>query len=626
MCGIAGIWRFNNKNEPNDFKLVEEALKTMKLRGPDNSKVTQHQNCTLGHVRLSIIDTSENANQPFEFNNNQLVFNGEIFNYKELKQNLKKDFNFKTESDTEVLAYSLLSKPITEALNSLNGFFAFSYFNFNNNELTVARDRYGIKPLYYYADKEKFCFASELKGLIKLGVKKELNTEALETYLHLNYIPAPLTIFKNVYKLIPGNYIVLTENNEIGIKNYYKLEESFKQLSPINDYSKAQEQFRNILNNSVQKRLVSDVPLGCFLSGGIDSSVITGIAAKEVKNLNTFSIGFKDEPFFDETEYAELVSKKHKTNHTVFKLSNNDLYQHLFDVLDYIDEPFADSSALNVFILSKETRKKVTVALSGDGADELLAGYNKHRGEWLSRKYKFATPFFKGIKPITQLVPQSRNSKILNKARQANKFLETTLLNTQERYWRLAGFTTNKTKSLLLPKFNNTINKANWLSVINENDFNTFLLTDQKLVLEGDMLVKADRMSMANSLEIRVPFLDYRLVDFTNSIPAQFKIDNNRRKKILIDSCKDLLPVELFNRKKQGFEVPLLKWFKTDLKSLITDDLLSEQNIKEQGIFNYNEIKSLLNQLFSSSPGDAVARVWGLIVFQYWYKKYFIND
>ena len=625
MCGIAGIWRFNNKAETKDKIRVEEALKMMRLRGPDNSAISHHNNYTLGHVRLSIIDTSDNANQPFKIDENELVFNGEIFNYKELSKEFEHNYKYLTNSDTEVLCKKLATQNITKVLNSLNGFFSFAFFNKENYTLTVARDRYGIKPLYYYLDEEKFCFASELKGLLKLGIKKEINKKALNIYLHLNYIPAPLTIFNEVYKLEPANYIEINTKG-IGIKKYYNIEEKGNLSNLNNDYEKAKKEFRSLLNDSVAKRMISDVPLGCFLSGGIDSSVITGIAAGFNKNLSTFSIGFKDEPFFDETEFAELVAKKHKTNHTTFKISNHDLYQHLFEVLDYFDEPFADSSALNLYILSKETKKNVTVALSGDGADELLAGYNKHRAEWLYRKYKYAGPFLKTIIPLSSILPQSRNNSITNKIRQGNKFIEASTLNFKERYWRLAGFTGWNSKSLLNNEHQSSQSYTEkWLNDL-DKDFNSFLITDQKLVLEGDMLVKADRMSMANSLEIRVPFLDYRLVDYTNSLPANYKIDANRRKKILLDSCRDLLPEALLNRKKQGFEVPLLKWFRNELKSLIIDDLLSESYINEQGVFNYSEVKELLNQLFSKSPGDAVARIWGLIVFQYWYKKYFIND
>jgi asparagine synthase (glutamine-hydrolysing) len=440
MCGIAGIWRFNNKAEPKDKIRVEEALKMMRLRGPDNSAISHHNNYTLGHVRLSIIDTSDNANQPFKIDENELVFNGEIFNYKELSKEFEHNYKYLTNSDTEVLCKKLATQNITKVLNTLNGFFSFAFFNKENYTLTVARDRYGIKPLYYYLDEEKFCFASELKGLLKLGIKKEINKKALNIYLHLNYIPAPLTIFNEVYKLEPANYIEINTKG-IGIKKYYNIEEKGNLSNLNNDYEKAKKEFRSLLNDSVAKRMISDVPLGCFLSGGIDSSVITGIAAGFNKNLSTFSIGFKDEPFFDETEFAELVAKKHKTNHTTFKISNHDLYQHLFEVLDCFDEPFADSSALNLYILSKETKKNVTVALSGDGADELLAGYNKHRAEWLYRKYKYAGPFLKTIIPLSSILPQSRNNSITNKIRQGNKFIEASTLNFKERYWRLAGFT-----------------------------------------------------------------------------------------------------------------------------------------------------------------------------------------
>ncbi|MBL7884432.1 MAG: asparagine synthase C-terminal domain-containing protein, partial [Bacteroidia bacterium] len=380
---------------------------------------------------------------------------------------------------------------------------------------------------------------------------------------------------------------------------------------------------------SVQNRMIADVPLGTFLSGGIDSSIITAIAAKHTKHLNTFSIGYKDEPLFDETAFAKLVAKKHHTNHTVFELTNNDLYANLHQVLDYIDEPFADSSALAVNILSMHTKKHVTVALSGDGADELFAGYNKHAAELKVRHRNFTSKLVKVSHPILKQLPKSRNTRAGNKIRQLQKFAEGMKLSPQERYWqwaKWAGFDKKQIFSNNYLKNENdfsdyTSRKNELLKHIN-SDYNSVLLTDMILVLENDMLVKVDRMSMSQSLEVRVPFLDHKVVDFAFSLPSDFKIDNQQRKKILIDSFKKELPNELLQRGKKGFEVPLLKWFKTDLKSMISNDLLADDFIIEQNIFNLETIKKLKQQLFSSNPNDAVEKVWALIVFQYWWKKY----
>jgi asparagine synthase (glutamine-hydrolysing) len=338
---------------------------------------------------------------------------------------------------------------------------------------------------------------------------------------------------------------------------------------------------------------------------------------------------------FDETAYAQLVAKKCNTNHTVFSLTNNDLFENLHDMLAYIDEPFADSSALNVFILSQQTRKKVTVALSGDGADEMFAGYNKHAAAFAVLNNQYQIKHLKHLAPIFKVLPQSRNSKYGNLIRQFDKLTNGAQLSDAERYWRWAGFyDEDQLQELFHPDFLNQSNKkiylqdkANLLNAFAENQpqsMNQVLLTDMKMVLAGDMLTKVDSMSMANSLEVRVPFLDYRVVDFAFKLPDNFKISRKNRKIILKETFKNELPAEIFHRSKKGFEVPLLKWFQTDLKSFIVDDLLSEKTIQEQKIFNYSYVKSLQTKLFSANPGEAVAKIWALVVFQNWYKKYYL--
>ncbi|MEQ9413742.1 MAG: asparagine synthase C-terminal domain-containing protein, partial [Cyclobacteriaceae bacterium] len=324
-----------------------------------------------------------------------------------------------------------------------------------------------------------------------------------------------------------------------------------------------------------------------------------------------------------------LVAKHFNTEHTVFSLTNNDLYEHVHSILDYIDEPFADSSAIAVYILSKETRKHATVALSGDGADELLAGYNKHEA-----MYRMLHPCFKenvvgNLGGLWNTLPHSRNNPLFNKFRQLSRFAQGMKLDAKERYWQLAGFA-NESESLQL--FSTTAleqlelqqyheRKNDLLKSIGSGSINEVLLTDMKLVLPNDMLTKVDLMSMANSLEVRTPFLDYELVNFIFSLPDDFKINASLRKRVAQDAFREMLPTKLYNRPKKGFEVPLLKWFRKEMKSLITDDLLSKSFIEEQNIFNYTEIAKLKKQLFSSNPGDVHARIWGLVVFQWWWKK-----
>jgi len=628
MCGIAGILAFNEEGKQHLSK-IKVATGSLIKRGPNGEGFYYHNNVALGHRRLSIIDTSKAGSQPFTDISGRytIVFNGEIFNYQQLRVQLQnKGIQFKSNSDTEVLLHLFITEK-EKCLQQLDGEFAFAIYDNQTEELFLARDRFGIKPLYYYRDENKFLFASEIKALLKFDIQKIIDETALQLYLHLNYIPGPYSIFKNVFKFNSGTYLYIDKNKKTSKNTYYSIVDSYK--NNVNSYSKsyetAQKELKNLLEHSVVQRMIAHVPLGTFLSGGIDSSIITAIAAQHTKHLNTFSIGYKDEPLFDETKFAQLVSKKYNTNHTVFELSNKDLFASLHDVLDYMDEPFADSSALAVSILSMHTKKLVTVALSGDGADELFAGYNKHAAELRTTQGGIKAEVVKSLHPLLKQLPKSRNSKIGNKIRQLNKFAEGAVMNERERYWRWAGFTSDEEIKNLLLKTSGDFDERKREILKNINtDLNSLLLTDMQLVLENDMLVKVDRMSMSRSLEVRVPFLDHKIVDFAFALPANFKIDPYQQKKILKDAFQTYLPQELYNRKKQGFEVPLLKWFTSDLKSLITDDLLGEKFIQEQGLFNVEAITTLKAQLFSKNPNDAVARVWALIVFQHWWKKYFM--
>jgi len=381
-----------------------------------------------------------------------------------------------------------------------------------------------------------------------------------------------------------------------------------------------------LLEEAVQRRLVADVPLGSFLSGGIDSSVIAGLAKKYKPDLHTFSIGFKDEKFFDETRYAEMVSKHFGTSHTVFNLSNAEMASHLNNILDSLDEPFADSSSIAVYMLSRETRKHATVALSGDGADELLGGYNKHAAFYRAIHPGFPEMTASLMRPLWMILPKSRHAPFSNTIRQLDRFARGARLNAQDRYWTWASLATAKqAASLIRTEHVNTQfdeRRHDWLSSLPANEtLNDIFLTDMRLVLPNDMLTKVDRMSMAHGLEVRNPFLDVEVVNFLFTLPDSYKIDARMRKKLLQDTFRYMLPAELYNRPKKGFEVPLLKWLRRDLKGLIQHELLSKKFIEEQGIFNYKAVRRLKNQLFALSPGDVHARVWALVVFQWWWRR-----
>ncbi|MEI6764149.1 MAG: asparagine synthase (glutamine-hydrolyzing) [Bacteroidota bacterium] len=628
MCGISGIAAFNEKGK--DFLgRIDAAVKSMHLRGPDQNGIMHHGNVALGHNRLSIIDVSEAASQPFSDSTGRytIVFNGEFFNFQEHREQLlQSGIKLRSTSDTEVLLY-LYIREGAACLQKINGFFAFAIYDRNDGSLFIARDRMGVKPLLIYSDSDKIIFASEMKALIATGIPRKMDMASVQAYLHLNYIPAPQSIFEGVRKLRPGSYLIVKDGT-VAEKEFYSIPfYDERESRPCDSYETAQKKIVELLDASVQRRLISDVPLGAFLSGGVDSSVIVALASRHTKNLNTFSIGFRDEPFFDETRYAEMVAKMYNTNHTAFSLTTDDMFGVLHGVLDYIDEPFADSSAIAVNILSMHTRKHVTVALSGDGADELYGGYMKHSGEWRVRNAGNAAKLIGALGPLWKTLPKSRNSAFSNRARQLDKFASGLNMDAKSRYWRWAGFLPDDDSPLLLKNLHDTTTLQSRKGKILENiiegkNMNSVLHTDMHLVLQNDMLTKVDLMSMANSLEVRTPFLDFEHVNYVAGLPSSYKIQGTQRKKILQDAFRELLPQEIYNRPKHGFEVPLLKWFRGGLSSMIEQDLLNDDFIQDQKIFDITETKKIKSRLHSQNPGDAHAQIWGLLVFQYWWKKY----
>ncbi len=634
MCGITGLFAFAPQANANLSKITQSTQKLF-LRGPDHGDIFSDGTCALGHRRLSIIDTSTGAGQPMKDSSGRyiLVFNGEIFNYRELSDKYLRNVwetngGPQTTSDTEVLLYLLITYG-TRCLNWLSGFFAFALYDRQEKKLLIARDRFGKKPLLYFLHEDYFAFASEMKALFAFGIPRELNYDALHQYLQLNYVPQPQSMIKGVQKLKPAHYLVIQNSSVTDYQPYYSINIRPGEYSRYT-YEEAKQELITRMDASVQERMIADVPLGAFLSGGIDSSLVVALASKYTRQLNTFSIGYKDNAFFDETYYAQLVAKKYKTHHTVFSLANSDFLEHVHEVLDYIDEPFADSSAIPVYILSRETKKHVTVALSGDGGDEVFAGYNKHAAEWKIRQKSAINMLVKAGLPLWDILPKSRSNKLTNIFRQLHRFAEGANLSLKDRYWRWASYNTHDTVNSLLhpdvlPKTNQQNldqQKKTLLNVLQTEDFNEVLQADMNIVLLSDMLVKVDLMSMANSLEVRSPFLDYKVVDFAFGLPSSYKIDMHLKKKIVQDAFRNMLPEELYNRPKHGFEIPLLNWFRRELWSMIDQDLMEKNFIIRQGIFNPDAVEQLKKKLHSNNPEDSPATIWALIVFQHWWKKY----
>ena len=619
MCGIAGVVTFN-ENAKKYFEQLTIALKTLSKRGPDNEGIFEDNNVILGHTRLTILDLSEKATQPMHSHDDRytIIFNGEIFNYKELKEDLtKKGFAFHTTSDTEVLLNLYIAYGV-DCINKLNGFFAFCMYDKVEKKGIIVRDRYGIKPLVYYMDNSSLFFASELKALIALDIPKALNHDVLPHYFSLGYIPAPNTIYKNVHKLEPGNYIEFKVDGKTDSKKYYSLPFPINNDSKKIDYEESKKELNALISDAVKIRLMADVPVGAFLSGGVDSSIICAAATEHTSQLHTFSIGFSNHPYIDESKYANLVAKHLNTTHTIFDLTDDEMLGDIEKIMDYLDEPFADSSAIAVYTLSKHTSTKVKVSLSGDGGDELFAGYRKHRAEWILRNNSTKTSFLKLLKPFVKVFNGSRESQYGDTIRKLKKITSIASLDKEERYFRLASIIPKNDLNFIKVKLKN----SNLLIKMNEEKkgINDFLWNDLQIVLPNDMLHKVDMMSMANSLEVRTPLLDYRVVDFVNNLSTNCKIDAKRSKKILWDCYAGKLPEEIYTRRKMGFEVPIEKWLKKSMQPMLTD-LTSDNKLKHQ-LFDNNYIKNLLQSLNGKRKMDNVGfRLWSLLVFQHWFYK-----
>ncbi len=613
MCGITGFKKFSNSDSLNES--LKQATQALSFRGPDNQATFFHGSSGLGHTRLSIIDTSNKANQPMTDKTGRytLVFNGEIYNYRELSKHLAVDLV--STSDTEVLLYLLINEG-EECLPKLNGFFAFALYDAKKETVLLARDRMGIKPLHYYQNDDFFAFASEMKALLHFPVLRKLNQSALQTYMRLTYLPQTQSMIEGVQKLLPGHCLKISET---GLEEtaFWTLE---KRHGFKGDYNSAKQQTVSLLEQSVERRMVADVPLGSFLSGGTDSSAVVSMATRFNPNIHTFSIGYRDHAFFDETNYAELVANKFKTNHTTFSLTNDDLLNSLREVIDYIDEPFADSSAIPTYILSNHVSKKIKVALSGDGADELFGGYYKHLAFSKSMNVGVVNSTLRALGGVLKHLPQSRSTILGNQIRRLSKYRELLNLNPFERYLHLASFNANPKKFLVNQENIDWSNHLDFKGV--DFDLNDFLDQDLKLVLPGDMLTKVDLMSMSNSLEVRVPFLDKDLVAFARSLPTHFKISGNKRKMILQDAFEYILPKELHHRSKKGFEVPLLSWLRNELSNEIKQTVFNKDYLISQNLFDAHAILSLRDRLHSNNPGDVHAIIWAVYVFQKWYEKW----
>ena len=622
MCGIYG---FLSKKYTQ--AQLETATNSLEKRGPDSLGYYFESPLGLGHRRLSIIDLSSGGQPMFsEDKNIVIVFNGEIYNFQSIKKELAiLGCNFLTSSDTEVIIKAYQAWGMQGCLDKLEGMFAFALWDEKLLKLFVVRDRYGEKPLYYTSNKEGFFFASELKALKEHYSKEKLSKTALNLFFSLSYIPAPHTIYKDVFKLQPGNYLEIENNGEYKIKKFYDLKSVVQKNhnNLIKDYEQAKKELRQLLFASVEERMISDVPLGSFLSGGIDSSIVSAIMAKlSDQPIKTFSIGFKEKAY-DESERAALVAKHIGAEHTLHVLGHEDLLGIVDETLAYFDEPFGDSSAIPSMMVAKKAREKVTVVLTGDCADELFGGYEKYLGKYYAEKYNAYPLVARRIfEAIVKSIPH--NNLTNHTLRKIKKVLFSASLSPENRYLNLAslGFSINDKEHLFNPAFLTDVSKE-ILRYFNElpisDELSQTFYSDILLVLEGDMLAKVDRACMLNSLEARVPFLDSKMVDFSFRLPHHFKIDDHNKKKILKETFADLLPKETMSFSKKGFGIPIRIWFQKELKEELLS-LLSEDFLISQNIFNITYINKIVEEHMSNKENHS-SKLWQLFVFQKWYRN-----
>ena len=596
MCGIY-LTNILFKEEE-----VKKKLEKIKYRGPDYTGVLKKDSITLGHLRLSILDLDARANQPYQYNNLTIVYNGEIYNFKEIRNELEGlGYFFQTTSDTEVLikGYDAWTEKV---LDKLNGMFAFAIYDTEKQEVFCARDRLGVKPFYYYWKDGQFEICSQLQPLV--NENSVISKEAVSVYLDYGYVPSPLSIFENTFKLQPGKYMVIDLNSGIMTLNEYWDLKKVK-TSDIS-YEDAKSQLKELLKDAVKIRMQSDVPIGTFLSGGIDSSLVTAIAAELTdEKINTFTIGFED-PKYNESNVAEKFSEILATEHTTTTCNIEDVLQLIPKLFEVYDEPFADSSALPSLLLNKVTKNHVTVALSGDGGDESFLGYVHFD---LLQKFKKISviPYF-----IRKLLAKLPFHMLFNIKKET---FENVLMSKDFRYFSESIF--SWFNSLQLYKQKKW--KRFYQKTYTKNPHQYLADYNIKLWLENDSNVKVDRASMAYSMEVRSPFLDYRIVEFARELPVNFRYHKGNKKRITKDLLEDYIPRNVFELPKKGFSIPLGHWIKNELKkdilAVLNDDFLdSVPNLK---------VKKFKQELENHMNGenDYAFNIWKVYVLYRWLKQ-----
>lgn len=623
MCGING---FNFI----DRGLIHEMNETTKHRGPDDMGAFLSANYSLGHNRLSIIDLSQAGHQPMHSKDKRytIVYNGEIYNYLDIKKELiAKGYTFVSDTDTEVIlcAYEEWG---SDCLEKFNGMFAFAILDNQTEQLFLARDRVGIKPLYYYHKDGVFIFSSEAKAIFKHKVGKIINKDALNIYFRLLYVPAPLTIWENIYKLEPGHY-ALVIGGKLEIKRYWNIEE--KPL--IYDRKYLESEISRLLTDSIKMQLVSDRPVGVFLSGGIDSTIIAGVASSFSKNIKTFSVGFEEtaqtEKYNNDAKVARRTAQLFGTTHNEYILSTKDVINNLENSIYYMDEPISNHIQAVNFLLAREASKQVAVVLGGDGGDELFGGYERYYYNYLIDRFQKMPMFLRKNIIIETIFSVVGKNSLYEK------------INTPPGVSRYLNFLAQKEDQIelfLRKKYNNPATIKEWykklyFNTIDEKNFTRqFMQTDLFSWLPSESLVRSDKMSMASGLEQRVPFLDHRLVELADRIPLEYKIGEKgihigrsgtgyKGKDILKKAMSTYLPDFVLDQPKWGWFSPAAKWIRGDLKGYFEEVLSPSYCVDTKDMFDFDAIQKILKE-HQSGEKYALNTLWSIFTFQIWYKRF----
>ncbi|PIE52425.1 asparagine synthase (glutamine-hydrolyzing) [Candidatus Fermentibacteria bacterium] len=630
MCGFAGGLLFD-RDKPHDRTVLERMGEVIRHRGPDDHGLTVKGQCGMVHRRLSVIDLSRAGRQPMASEDGSVIlsYNGEVYNYRELRSSFSLDdcFTFRSSTDTEVIL-ELYRKLEQDFLEHLNGMYAIAVFNSLSNRLLLARDPFGVKPLFFTRTKDGFWFGSEIKSLLVVpGVERTPSPEALSGYLAFNYVPGTLTPFKNIEELEPGTALSVDgETGEIRKWRFFDLE--FSEDHSIT-FDEACLRSRTILQESVARTLLSDVPVGVMLSGGMDSSALTALMALERGNadFHTFSLGFTDRSF-DESEYASMVADHVGTTHHRIKVTADKVEELLPGYLAHIDEPYADGSAIPTWLLAKKASEYVTVLLSGEGGDEMYTGYDTHAA-WKARKLyrKLAPgPLRKAvIKPLAHMLPVSHSK--LSFDFKAKRFTSGAELGVPESHfaWRavLSGDALESVLSREIPAVRaepEDYFRSVYRSSAAESELNRLLSIDMSCHLPNDLMIKNDRMTMAHSIEARVPFTDVELFRYLAKVPVHHKFPGFRKKALLRESMKNLLPRPVVKKKKVGLEMPYSRWLRKELRDMALE-YLSPARVRNTGLLEPDAV-TLLLQEHDSMARDNGRALWGIMNYMMWHSLY----